>query len=138
MFLSRCACDVPAHNYTWSFEPKLDWSAVYASSGEIYKYFNDFADKHILRQYIQINKKVIGAQWDASSGGYTVEIADVTTGQIEKASCDILINAGGILNAWRWPAIPGLKSYKGPLLHSADWDDTVDLKGKHVGLIGNG
>lgn len=111
---------------------------MYAKSGEIYTYFNDFADKYRLRQYIQTKKKVVGARWDSTRGGYQVEVADVITGQVEKDSCDILINAGGILNAWRWPAIPGLNNYKGPLLHSADWDATVDLKGKHVGLIGNG
>ncbi|KAL4939223.1 hypothetical protein BDV06DRAFT_225194, partial [Aspergillus oleicola] len=39
-----CACDVPAHNYTYSFEPKWDWSANYAGSEEIFKYFSDFVD----------------------------------------------------------------------------------------------
>lgn len=67
-----------------------------------------------------------------------MQIEDLASGNIIKDSCDILINAGGILNAWRWPAIPGLKNYKGKLLHSAKWDDTVDLKGKNVGLIDNG
>ena len=49
--------------------------------------------------------------------------------------CDIFINTGGILNAWRWPEIPGLDKYKGTLLDTADWDTSVDLAGKHVGLI---
>ena len=53
-------------------------------------------------------------------------------------SCDVLINAGGYLNEWRWPKIPGLHNYKGKLLHSANWDDTVSLEGKNIGLIGNG
>ena len=53
-------------------------------------------------------------------------------------TCDIFISATGILNAWQWPKIPGLSDFKGPLLHSARWDDSVDLKGKVVGLIGNG
>ncbi|KAK5312776.1 hypothetical protein LTR93_011197 [Exophiala xenobiotica] len=133
-----CACDVPSHNYTWSFGPKHDWSAVYAKSGEIYQYFNDFADKYSLRQYCHCDKQVIGAQWDEDRGGYLVQGRNGTTGEHEEAFCDILINAGGILNAWCWPNIADLKDYEGPLLHSADSDDTVDLKGKHVGLIGNG
>ena len=28
--LVRVLCDVPAHNYTYSFKPKPDWSRVYA------------------------------------------------------------------------------------------------------------
>lgn len=28
----RCACDVPVHSYTYSFQPKDDWSRIYAAS----------------------------------------------------------------------------------------------------------
>ena len=129
---------MPAHNYVYTFEPKLDWTAVYASSGEIYKYFNDFAKKYGLGQYCKTNHKVCGAQWNEQSAQWSVQVEDSISGKIINESCDILINAGGILNAWRWPAIPGLKDYKGTLLHTANWDDNVDLTGKHVGLIGNG
>ncbi|PGH08799.1 hypothetical protein AJ80_07756 [Polytolypa hystricis UAMH7299] len=57
---------------------------------------------------------------------------------IKTASAHVLINAGGILNAWRYPAIPGIESYKGSLVHSAAWPEDLDLSGKVVGLIGNG
>ncbi|KAI4951987.1 hypothetical protein J4E91_003449 [Alternaria rosae] len=133
-----CACDVPSHNYTWSFEPKLDWSAVYASSKEIFAYFNDFARKYGLRKYIKTQHQVAGAIWNKQKGGYDVQVKDLESGQTVNDHCDILINAGGILNNWQWPAIPGLDKYKGTLLHTANWDDNVDLRGRHVGLIGNG
>jgi len=134
----RCACDVPSHNYTWSFEPKLDWSGVYASSKEIFKYFDDFANKYGLKQYIKTRHQVTGSYWNDAKGGWDVTIKDLQTGKEFEQSCDILINASGILNNWRWPAIPGLQDYKGTILHTANWDDSVDLRGKHVGLIGNG
>lgn len=134
----RCACDVPAHNYTWSFEPKYDWSAVYASSSEIFRYFNDFATKYNLNQYIRTSRQVTGAKWNADRGGYDVQVTNFATGKIEADYCDILINASGVLNAWKWPTIPGLEKYQGALLHSANWDESVELEGKHVGLIGNG
>lgn len=134
----RCACDVPSHNYTWSFEPKLDWSATYPPAAEIFAYFDGFADKYNLKQYIQLEHQVIGAYWDSARGGYDVKIKDVKGGRVISDRCDILINAGGILNDWQWPGIPGLKDYKGQLLHTANWDPAIDLTGKHVGLIGNG
>lgn len=133
-----CACDVPAHNYTWSFEPKLDWSGVYAGSGEIFNYFDTFSKKYNLRRYAKTRHQVVGATWNQDKGGYDVTIEDLTSGDKFTDWCDILVNAGGILNAWRWPAIPGLDKYKGKLLHTANWDSSVDLAGKHVGLIGNG
>ncbi|KAF1809387.1 FAD/NAD(P)-binding domain-containing protein [Eremomyces bilateralis CBS 781.70] len=133
-----CACDIPAHTYTWSFEPKPDWSAVYAGSKEINQYFEDFAQKYHLHQYIKPLHEVSGAYWNEKQAGYDVHIKDLNAGTEIVDSCDILINASGILNHWKWPAIPGLHDYKGKLLHTASWDDNVELKGKHVGLIGNG
>jgi cation diffusion facilitator CzcD-associated flavoprotein CzcO len=133
-----CACDVPAHTYTWSFEPKKDWSAVYAGSGEIFQYFNSFSKKHGLAKFCKTQHQVIGATWNIAKGGYDVAVKNVATGETFADYCDILVNASGILNAWRWPAIPGLDKYKGTLLHTANWDPNIDLSGKHVGLIGNG
>lgn len=133
-----CACDVPAHNYSWSFEPNLEWSAVYASSGEIFNYFDSFSRKYGLNRYCKTLHQVVKAVWDDVTGGYHVSVRDLSTNTTIEDYCDILVNAGGVLNAWRWPAIKGLERYKGTLLHTANWDPSVDLKGKNVGLIGNG
>lgn len=67
-----------------------------------------------------------------------MDVTDLSTGTIIHDNCDIFVNASGVLNAWKWPAISGLETYKGILLHTAHWDKTVDLTGKHIGLIGNG
>ncbi|CAK4031912.1 FAD NAD(P)-binding domain-containing [Lecanosticta acicola] len=133
-----CACDVPSHNYTWSFEPKKDWSAVYAGSGEIFNYFDDFAHKYGLHQYVRTDHKVTGAFWNDENAGWDISVKDMSSGKDLLDQCDIIVNASGILNNWRWPAIPGLHEYKGILLHTANWDDNIDLTGKHAGLIGNG
>ncbi|KAM4066273.1 NAD(P)-binding rossmann-like domain-containing protein [Hirsutella rhossiliensis] len=117
-----CVCDVPAHVYTYTFEPKWDWSSLFAPAPEILKYFCDFVNKYKLREYISCNHEIIGARWDGTTSD----------------RCDFLINAGGYLNKWRWPSILGVENFKGPKLHSAAWDGSIDLKGKHIGLIGNG
>lgn len=132
-----CACDVPAHNYTFSFEPKFDWSANYASSSEIFKYFSDFVEKYDLRQYISLEHEVVGAHWMGEDNEWSVTVRKPSGDTVERR-CDFLINAAGILNNWRWPAIPGLHFFKGVLVHSAAWDESLDVSGKHVGLIGNG
>lgn len=133
-----CACDVPSHNYTWSFEPKTDWSGTYASSKEIFNYFDTFSRKHGLRHYCRHQHEVVGATWNIDRHGYDLRVRDLKSGQEWSDTCDILINAGGILNSWRWPAIPGLDRFKGTLVHTANWDESIVLEGKHVGLIGNG
>lgn len=44
---------------------------------------------------------------------------------------DVVIQATGALNNWRWPNIPGLHDFGGKLLHSASWDESYDYS---VGL----
>lgn len=89
-----------------------------------------------MNKYIQLEQQVVGANWNGES--WDVEISNRKDGSKFYDQCDILINATGILNNWRWPDVPGLKDFKGPLLHSANWDPDIALDGKTVGLIGNG
>ena len=42
------------------------------------------------------------------------------------------------LNYPKYPDIEGLDEFKGKMMHSARWDWSYDLKGKKVGIIGNG
>ncbi|KAG6831614.1 hypothetical protein H0H87_004676 [Tephrocybe sp. NHM501043] len=118
--------------------PNPNWSSVYAGSSEIHEYFTSFATKYSLHKYVRLLSKVTNATWDATSDTWGVEVLDLATGKSHVDHADILVNASGVLNAWRWPDIEGLKVFKGTLLHTADWDSRVDLKGKRVGLIGNG
>ncbi|KAL6355855.1 hypothetical protein LRP88_09438 [Fusarium phalaenopsidis] len=63
-----CACDIPSHSYTFSWEGNPDWTRF----------------------------------------------------------------------KWQWPDIPGLDDFKGPRLHPARWDTSLDLTGKRVAVIGAG
>lgn len=42
--------------------------------------------------------------------------------------CDVVIQATGALNDWKWPNISGLHDFKGKLMHSASWDENYDHK----------
>lgn len=129
---------MPAHNYTYTFEPKPDWSSVYADSQQIARYFEDFSLNYDLTKYIKTRHKVTEARWSEDKGIWRLIVEDLTHHQSFEDSCHILINASGYLNNWMWPNVPGIKDYQGKLVHSADWDTTVSLQAKKVGLIGNG
>ncbi|KJA23569.1 hypothetical protein HYPSUDRAFT_54285 [Hypholoma sublateritium FD-334 SS-4] len=131
-----CACDVPAHTYTWSFEPNPSWSSVYAGSEEIYEYFKRFSEKYDLGKYCKFGHEVTCATWNPTSSKWEIIISNGS--ETIHDSCDVLFNAAGLLNNWKLPDIDGLRDYKGKLLHTASWDQNVDLIEKHVGLIGNG
>ena len=113
------------HNYTYSFEGKADWSANYASASEIYQYYSDFVDKYNLRQYIQCNREVQGAQWHEETSEWVVRVQNTTSKVSKEVKCDFFINCAGILNNWKWPALTGLDDFEGDLLHSAAWDERL-------------
>jgi cation diffusion facilitator CzcD-associated flavoprotein CzcO len=46
--------------------------------------------------------------------------------------------AWGMLNNWEFPKVPGLHDFKGPYMHTADYDTTFDPTDKVVALVGGG
>src|SRR5690242_21814278 len=59
-----CACDIPSHLYSFSFEPKADWKNLFSYQPEIQEYLRGVSDKYGLRRYIVFNSHVERAHWD--------------------------------------------------------------------------
>ena len=57
-------CDVPAHAYTYSFEPYPEWQAYYAKGSEVQEYFEKVVDKYGIRSSIRFGAEVTGLDWD--------------------------------------------------------------------------
>ena len=53
-------------------------------------------------------------------------------------SAKVLITGTGGLSEPRLPEIDGLDTFAGALFHTSRWDDSVDLAGKRVAVIGTG
>ncbi|KAK8251665.1 FAD/NAD(P)-binding domain-containing protein [Phyllosticta capitalensis] len=133
-----CACDVPSHSYTYSFFPNPDFTHYYSGSAEIRKYFQKFASTFGLERFVKTQHEVKAANWDDAQSKWVVEVMDVKSREVITDSGDFLINATGFLNNWQWPKVDGLDTFKGDLAHTARWPEDLDLRGKRVGLIGNG
>jgi cation diffusion facilitator CzcD-associated flavoprotein CzcO len=50
----------------------------------------------------------------------------------------VLVVAAGPLSDPITPDLPGLALFEGRAFHSAQWDHGVDLRGRHVAVIGTG
>lgn len=88
---------------------------------------------------MRLRRRVRRAAWDAARGVWGVEVEDADGGgEVLRDECEILIDATGFLNGWEWPAVEGLRDFRGELMHTADWPAGFDFRGKRVGLIGNG
>jgi cation diffusion facilitator CzcD-associated flavoprotein CzcO len=127
------ACDIPSHLYSFSFEPKADWSRSYSPQQEIQDYLRHCVEKYDLRRHIRFDSEVSGAEFDASAGVWTVRITDGVP-----LTARALVLGNGALSIPSYPDIPGLEQFTGRTFHSARWDHDYDLKGKTVAVIGTG
>lgn len=132
------ACDIPSHDYNFTWDPKPDWTQFFASGKEIQGYFEDFAERHGSKKYMQLNSKIVEARWDNEEGVWNLTIVNPRTKEQRKEWAHVFINGTGILNNWKWPEIEGLHDFKGPILHSANWDHSVEFTGKSTAIIGVG
>lgn len=111
---------------------------MFSPAEEIRQYLENCVSKHGLSHYFKLSHQVVGAKWDEQTGRWRVSIKKTETGEVFVDECNYLLNAGGILNAWRWPNIPGLHNFRGQLVHSANWPKSFDYKDLKVAVIGNG
>ena len=128
-----CACDVPSHLYSFSFEPKATWSKLFSPQPEILEYLKGVTEKYGLRRYIRFNSRAARAYWDDTEYRW-----HVFTDTGEEYFAQFLISGAGALHIPRLPDIEGLSEFKGPAFHSAEWNHSVDLIGKRVAVIGTG
>ncbi|MGO1462238.1 MAG: flavin-containing monooxygenase [Oleiphilaceae bacterium] len=127
------ACDVQSHFYSYSFEPKHDWSRKFGLQHELLGYMEHCVEKYGLKKQIRFNSEVAEAVFDDVRNRWTLTL---TSGEV--LDSQVLITATGQLNQPAWPNIEGISDFKGTSFHSADWNHDYDLKGKRVAVIGTG
>lgn len=133
-----CACDIPSVNYQFSWKIKL-WSHYYSFAPEIWEYLKDIERENgFIEKYIKLRHRVEHVEWDDEHGRWRVRARNLETDELVEDQAEFFINAGGVLNSWKWPDIPGLTDFKGKLMHSANYDEGYDLTGKKVAVIGAG
>ena len=127
-----CACDLPSFLYSFSFEPKLDWSRPYGMQPEILAYMEGIAEKYGIVPHCQFNTAVEQAEWDEARSLWRLHLAG---GEVLEA--EVVVSAIGMFNHLVLPNIEGLDSFAGHRFHSAQWDWDYDLAGKRVGVVGS-
>jgi cation diffusion facilitator CzcD-associated flavoprotein CzcO len=127
-----CACDVPSHLYSFSFEPNPGWSRTFSPQPEIWDYLRRTADKYGVTPHVRFRHELVEAAWDADAGLWRIETSNGSL------TADVLVSAVGGLSEPKLPAIPGIERFQGAAFHSAQWDHDFDIEGKRVAVIGTG
>ena len=85
---------------------------------------------------MRLNHRITGVYWQEDRGQWRIVVKH-NEEEFEDYA-DIFISGQGILNAWHWPDIEGLDTFKGQKCHSAAWDYKFDYSHKRIAVIGNG
>ena len=128
-----CECDIPSHMYSFSYELNPEWSKSFSGQEEIWAYLRKVADEQGIRPYIDFGVEVTGAEWDEDRSVWTVR-----TRSGDDYEARVVVAGVGGLHIPNVPEIAGADTFEGPRFHSAQWDHSVDLKGKKVVVIGTG
>jgi cation diffusion facilitator CzcD-associated flavoprotein CzcO len=125
-------CDVMSHLYSFSFEPKPDWSRPYSGQREIREYVERVAREHGMLPHCRFQREVKTLRWDERAALWRVQFEDG-----HALTARFVISAIGMFNEIALPDVAGLSDFAGTMFHTARWEDGHDLAGERVALIGS-
>ena len=123
--------DVITRSYEFPFARRHDWSKRYAPGSEIKRYLEGFAQDSGVVSHIRFGTEVRVATW--RDGAWEVTLGDGSTEVF-----DVVVAATGFLHVPKRPTFPGVDTFQGGSWHSSEWDHSVDLAGKRIGVVGMG
>lgn len=130
------ACDIQSHLYSFSFAPNKTWSRTYARQPEILAYLESVVDDCDLNRHLMLGTTLRSARWDDEAGRWNILLD--CRGSAQDLEVDVVVCAAGLFGSVRLPDIAGLDEFGGTVMHTAQWDHSVDLTGKRLAVIGTG
>ena len=92
-----CRCDVPSHNYQFSWRPNQAWSNFFSPAEEIGAYLCRICEDEGMGGVIKTKHQVVEARWDEARGRWLLTVANLATGDKFDDYADFLIDGSGIL-----------------------------------------
>jgi cation diffusion facilitator CzcD-associated flavoprotein CzcO len=92
-----CRCDIPSHNYQFTWKRNQEWSNFFSPAEEIGRYLCRICDEENMRPCIKTSHKILGARWSETKGVWDVKVKNLVNGIIFDDQANFLIDACGIL-----------------------------------------
>ncbi|KRV48157.1 monooxygenase [Wenjunlia vitaminophila] len=127
------AVDITAFSYSYAFEPYPSWSRAFPPGSELKAYADHCADKYGIRDRFRLSSRVVRAEYDEAAHLWRVFLQDGTV-----LTARFVVCATGWLTQPKQPDIEGLDRFKGTVVHTARWDQSLELAGQRVGVVGTG
>ncbi len=130
--------DSDLHTFGYRFKP---WtSAPIASSEEIRKYMGEVIEENDLARHIRYQHRIASAQWSSETNLWTVQVRRGESGEPLQFTATFLWMCQGYYRHSQGytPEWPGMKDYKGVIIHPQHWPENFAYDNKQVVVIGSG
>jgi cation diffusion facilitator CzcD-associated flavoprotein CzcO len=125
-------CDVPTLVYRYDHERMPEAQrTMNETATQLQARAERLCDDNGLRPNIRFNSTVVKAVWTDTRWVLTLTSGDTIEGEV-------LVFSTGYLHQPQIPEIEGMASFKGRVMHSAEWDPRVQVEGKRVAVVGSG
>lgn len=136
---------------------------MHPSGPEIAQYLADVCEQYQIVDKIQFNTDVKQLQWVEADEEWEVTISHLVPGSGDLSQYDrdqlafregphrvyiktevvrakiVVSGVGGLVEPKTWPKdIPGIEEFQGDVMHTARWNDEIDLQDKDVIVVGSG
>jgi cation diffusion facilitator CzcD-associated flavoprotein CzcO len=130
--------DSDLHTFGYSFKPWV--GPPIATAEEILSYMGEVIDENDIARHIHYRHKITNADWSYADSLWTVTAQNLDSGETRQFTCNFLYMCQGYYrhNQGYLPDWQGVDDFKGQFVHSEEWTDDIDYKGKNVVVIGSG
>ncbi|MDQ7247407.1 NAD(P)-binding domain-containing protein [Dongia sedimenti] len=138
------------YRYLWSNGPKeclefADYTfdehfgrpiASYPPRAVLWDYIKGRVEKAGVRGWVRFRTPVREIEYSEKTGKFTVTAHDLVNDKLGSEEFDHVVVASGHFSVPNVPEFPGFKTFNGRILHSHDFRDAVEFKGKDILIIG--
>lgn len=129
--------DTPTYGYSFSFAQRDDWPHQFAKGEEVLEYLETVVSRADLAHELELHTSLEKAEFDEVTRTWTATTR-TKAGTRQTRRFNAIITCVGQLDHPHIPTWPGQEEFTGAQMHSQEWDDSVDLRGKKVAVIGTG
>jgi cation diffusion facilitator CzcD-associated flavoprotein CzcO len=134
--LPGAPCDVPSMAYPYAFGDHSRWprwSGGRPTAAEVGNYARRLARRFALDGLVRFDQEVTRLEYDEPGARWVAR-----TGTGGRFAARSVVVALGPVPLARTPDVRGVERFAGTTIHTADWDENVDVAGKRVAVIGSG
>jgi cation diffusion facilitator CzcD-associated flavoprotein CzcO len=131
--------DSDMYTLGFSFRPWTDRKAI-ADGPSILAYLRDTAQRYGIDERIRFGHKAVHARWSSEAARWAVSVEETSTGKKTELTCGFLFMCSGYYDYGEGytPELPGIRRFRGRIVHPQKWAPDVAYEGKRVVVIGSG